>query len=133
MRDQHRQATGLEATGFDLPGLIERSGHDLELVREVLALFEPAAGRACDRIRLAIACGRFEEAGEALHSLAGTLGNVGAPDASALARLVRRRITEGRMDETTALWSRLERDLEHITGDVLGALRQLNASSEVDS
>ncbi|HEX3868083.1 MAG TPA: response regulator, partial [Gemmatimonadaceae bacterium] len=96
---------------FDLPALLENTGHDPALVQELVALFRDDAPRHLARIHSAAAAGRGDELQHAAHALKGAASAITASAVAAAALTLEKAGRAGDLTDAQQLIGALESQL----------------------
>jgi len=99
---------------IDYDELVHRAGGDLELVRDIAALFADDAPRSVAALRDAIAGGDPTAIARAAHKLKGALLNVAARPAAQAALALEEAGRRGQVDDAGAALARLECDVQAV-------------------
>jgi HPt (histidine-containing phosphotransfer) domain-containing protein len=99
---------------FNRSELLERTGHDLGLVRELTDLWRADAGRLLDDLRTAIAAGDATGVRNTAHTLKGAVGNFGANAAMATASRLEVLGKTGDLQSAAVTLSDLEAELNRL-------------------
>ncbi|MCX7016681.1 MAG: response regulator [Candidatus Sumerlaeota bacterium] len=99
---------------FDRAALLDRVGGDVELLKEIIAMYLADSPRQIQALREAIAAGDAETARCQAHSLKGASGNAGANALQALAQQVEAAAEWGAMEQASSLLRALETELENL-------------------
>jgi two-component system sensor histidine kinase/response regulator len=107
---------------LDRSGLLERVDGDLELLGDLIGLFKDDSVRQLAAIRDAIDKNQAEVVKLAAHTLKGTCGNLGAPEAAAVASELEKLAATGNLTRANDCLRALETQIQRV-GTLLDEFR----------
>lgn len=117
-------------TVFAFDDLLERLGGEIDLVREIVGVFESHAPTVISRLEHAVGSSDWEVAAREAHTLKGSAATVGASAIQATALEVERRIKGGQRDMVGECVARLARELEGFLAVAATRLGQVERDGE---
>jgi HPt (histidine-containing phosphotransfer) domain-containing protein len=112
------QADPATSAVLDREAALFRVGGDLDLLREIAALFAEECPSVIQELRAALAKGDAPAIGRAAHGLKGSAANFGAGIAVELAVRIEQEALAGRLDQAGPLVEALERALSTLLAEL---------------
>lgn len=110
-----------EETVLDRQAIVERTGGEPELLKEIVELFQVDSTRLLGELRHALSAGDSRRGARLAHSLRGAIGNFGAPTACRAAETVEELSQSGNVVQAAAGFDTLAKEVRQLQS----ALRQL--------
>lgn len=114
---------GASAAGLDRSALLDRVEGDMELLADIIELFKEDSARQIAAIRGAIDAKQADLLRRAAHTLKGTCGNLGVPEAAATALELEKLAAAGDLSHAQECLRSLEEQVQRV-GKLLDGLRQ---------
>jgi HPt (histidine-containing phosphotransfer) domain-containing protein len=108
---------------FDPRAVLERLAGDMELLRELVEMFETDGPEVLERIRAAVAAGNAKDLHVAAHTLKGTASNFCAAEATAAAQRLETLGKNGDLTGTAGAFRTLDESMRRL----MAALRKWKA------
>lgn len=100
-----------ETSPLDVESVLDRVGGDLDLLKEIVSIFEQEGPALLEEIRNAITLSDLQRLESAAHSLKGCVSTFGADNAAAAALRLEQMGRQGRMEGAEDAVADLEREL----------------------